>query len=92
MKTKTLVVPAGLLVFRVGTQSVLFDSDNAPVHTPLPISLTVGGITTRFSATGQGFSVQPADSLGFTPVGFAAAAAIRAAFMPPICSSLSLRR
>jgi hypothetical protein len=54
-------------------QSVLFDFDNAPVHSPLPLSLTVGGVTAHFSATGQGFSIQAANVLGFTPVGFSGA-------------------
>ncbi len=49
---------------------MLFDFDNAPVHTSLPISLTASGITAQFTATGQGFSIQPANSLGFTPAGF----------------------
>jgi hypothetical protein len=51
-------------------QTVLFDFDNAPLHSPLPISLTEGGITANFSATGQGFSIQEANVLGFTPQGF----------------------
>ena len=50
--------------------SVLFDFDNAPLHGGLPASLTVEGITANFSATGQGFSFQEANVLGFTPVGF----------------------
>ena len=57
--------PLGLLA-----QSVLFDFENAPPHASLPITLTVGGITAHFSATGQGFSIQPANSLGLTPAGF----------------------
>ena len=52
-------------------QTVLFDFDNAPIHSSLPISLTEGGITAYFSATGQGFSIQEANALGFTPQGFA---------------------
>ena len=52
-------------------QTVLFDFDNAPQYSPLPIALTVGGITAQFSATGQGFSIQRADTMGFTPTGFA---------------------
>jgi hypothetical protein len=48
----------------------LFDLDGAPIHTSLPIDQTVGGITAHFSATGQGFSIQPANTMGFTPVGF----------------------
>jgi hypothetical protein len=38
-------------------------------HSGLP-TLTVGGITAQFTATGQGFSIQPANTMGFTPVGF----------------------
>jgi hypothetical protein len=48
----------------------LFDFENAPIHSPLPVSLTVEGITAYFSATGEGFSIQRADTMGFTPVGF----------------------
>jgi hypothetical protein len=51
-------------------QSVLFTFDDAPFRASLPISLTVGGVTASFSATGQGFSIQEAGTLGFTPVGF----------------------
>jgi hypothetical protein len=42
---------------------VLFDFDNAPLHTPLPLDLTVDGITAHLSATGQGFPIQAADAL-----------------------------
>ena len=52
-------------------QNVLFDFDNAPLHSSLPISQTVNGITAYFSATGDGFSIQSADAQGFTPQGFA---------------------
>ncbi|HWB27226.1 MAG TPA: T9SS type A sorting domain-containing protein [Chitinophagaceae bacterium] len=61
----------GCLLNTPGTaQSVLFDFDNAPQYTSLPISLTVNSITAHFSATGQGFSIQDAGVLGFTPQGF----------------------
>jgi len=52
-------------------QAVLFDFDNAPVYSSLPINQTAGGITASFSATGQGFSIQEANVLGFVPQGFA---------------------
>ena len=52
-------------------QSVLFDFDNAPLYTSLPINQTAGGITAHLSATGQGYSIQEANVLGFTPPGFA---------------------
>jgi hypothetical protein len=58
-----LLVPAG-----AGAQ--LFDFDSAPIHSSLPIDVTVGNVTAHFSATGQGFSIQPANTMGFTPAGF----------------------
>jgi len=47
-----------------------FDFDSAPIHTSLPIRLTVGTVTADFTASGSGFSIQPANTMGFTPVGF----------------------
>jgi hypothetical protein len=70
MKTKILVVLTGLLVFRAGAQEVLFDFENAPRFTPLPISLMAGGITAHFSATGLGYSIQLVTVQGLHPVGF----------------------
>jgi hypothetical protein len=72
MKKNTLVI-FGIFGFvsPVPAQPVLFDFDSAPLFSPLPIDQTVGGITAHFSATGQGFSIQNANVLGFTPVGFA---------------------
>jgi hypothetical protein len=52
-------------------QSVLFDFDAGPVHAPLPLDQVAGGITGHFTATGEGYAIQPADTLGFTPIGFA---------------------
>lgn len=54
----------------VSAQSVLFNFDNIPVYTPFPVSTTVSGITAHLSGTGQGYSIQDANVLGFTPVGF----------------------
>ena len=51
-------------------QSVLFDFNNAPQYSPLPINQTVSGITAYFSATGPGYSIQDANTMGFTPQGF----------------------
>ncbi len=70
MKTTLLVIFASALLVQTEAESVLFDFENAPVHSPFPLSLTVGGITAQFTATGQGFSIQPANSMGFTPAGF----------------------
>ena len=52
-------------------QSVLFDFDNAPIYTSLPLDQTAGGITAHLSAPSSGYSIQQADVLGFTPPGFA---------------------
>ncbi len=67
---RILVALFSLLLTRAEAQSVLFDFENATLHSGLPMSLTVGGITAQISATGQGFSIQPANSMGFTPAGF----------------------
>jgi hypothetical protein len=58
-----------LMVASAPAQSVLFDFNNAPDHTSLPIDLTAGGITAHFSATGAGFSIQDT-SAPVVPVGF----------------------
>jgi len=50
--------------------TILFDFDNAPLHVPLPLDVTSGPLTAHLSATGEGFSIQTADVLGFTPAGF----------------------
>jgi hypothetical protein len=74
MKTQLIIVLSSLTLLSTRTfgATVLFDFDSAPVHTPFPLTLTVGGITAQFSATGgQGFSIQPANTMGFTPAGFA---------------------
>jgi len=63
----------GLAFGEAKAQSVLFDFDNAPLHAPLPIDLTVGGITAHFSSGSPvyNYSIQrPSDVIGFTPVGF----------------------
>ena len=57
-------------VFQSSAQAVLFDFDNAPLHSSLPIDQTVSGITAHFTATGQGYSIQDANVLGFVPKGF----------------------
>jgi hypothetical protein len=71
MKIKNLIILTSLLTVRAEAQSVLFDFANAPQYTPLPINLTVNGITAHFSATGQGYSIQLATCQSLNPVGFA---------------------
>ena len=68
-----LILTSVVCLFSTGAaaQSVLFDFDSLAAHSGLPVAYTVGGITASFSATGQGFSIQPSNSMGFTPVGFA---------------------
>jgi hypothetical protein len=55
---------------RVVGQGTLFDFDNAPLQSSLPINQTVDGITAILTATGQGYSIQAANVLGFTPAAF----------------------
>jgi hypothetical protein len=69
---KIYVLAIALFILNSATaQEVLFDFDNAPLYTSLPIDQTVGGITAHLSATGQGYSIQNAGVLGFVPAGFA---------------------
>jgi len=51
-------------------QPVLFDFNSGPIHTSLPITLSVSGITAHFSATGDGFSIQDYFGNNFIPIGF----------------------
>ncbi len=54
----------------LNAQTVLFDFDSAPLHASLPIDQIAGGITAHLNATDLGYSIQPANVLGFTPQGF----------------------
>ena len=65
------VIFISLYMSFVSAQPVLFDFDNVSQYTSLPLSLTVSGITAHFNATGQGYSIQQANVMGFTPQGFA---------------------
>lgn len=56
--------------FATDADTVAFTFDDYPVYVALPIDVTVDGLTAHLSATGAGFSVQYADTLGFTPQGF----------------------
>ncbi len=68
---RRLTLSAVAMLFATSTaHATLFDFDNIVAHTPLPTSVTVDGITANLSATGQGFAIQPANTLGFTPAGF----------------------
>jgi hypothetical protein len=60
-----------LLAGPAAAQTVLFDFNGAPFQAQLPLDLTAGSVTAHLSATGQGYSIQRADVLGFTPAGFA---------------------
>ena len=69
MRTR-LIIMLALLMAPAGAHAALFDFDTAPVQAPLPLDLTVDGITAHLSATGQGYSIQAANTMGFTPAGF----------------------
>lgn len=51
-------------------QPILFDFDAAAPQVSLPIDLSQPGINVHCAATGQGFSIQYANTMGFTPLGF----------------------
>jgi hypothetical protein len=68
---RVLFLLSGTVMISLQAQNTLFDFENAPVHTSLPLQLSAGGVTAQLSTTGQGFSIQPANTMGFTPVGFA---------------------
>ena len=70
MSFKSLFLLSFVLIARIQAQDILFDFENAAAHTSLPLQLSAGGVTAQLSATGQGFSIQPANTMGFTPVGF----------------------
>lgn len=66
-----LGIVSGLLAASwAGAQTILFDFDNAPIRTSLPVDVSSGGLSAHLSATGQGYSIQPADTMGFRPAGF----------------------
>ena len=66
----TIFAVLGLLSGPAAAQGVLFDFNTAPLHASLPVTLTMGDLTATVAATGQGFSIQQVDDVGFTPVGF----------------------
>ena len=71
MKRLTLILlVAGWSWSASYAQRVLFDFDGTPAHSPLPVTITAGGVTANLTGTGQSFSIQSADVLGFTPYGF----------------------
>jgi hypothetical protein len=51
--------------------TAVFDFDTAPVHTSLPLDLFDNGLVAHLSATGGGYSIQPANTMGFMPHDFA---------------------
>jgi len=85
---------AGLfLSFQALAQTILFDFENAPLYSPFPIDVTVGGVTAHFSATGQGYSIQSSSTAPVVPAGFSGhfiypssvfAADLQVAFSKPI--------
>jgi hypothetical protein len=50
-------------------QAILFDFNNVQTGTPLPITLTVSGVTAHLSGTGQGYSIQGPGAPVY-PIGF----------------------
>jgi len=61
---------AAVLLPCLGWSQTFFSFDDAPQYTSLPVSVTADGITATLTGTGQSFSIQAANVLGFTPQGF----------------------
>lgn len=70
MRTPLLALAIAASVQFASGQAILFDFDNAPVHSPLPIDVSAGGIVAHLSAGFYNYSIQQANVLGFTPEGF----------------------
>lgn len=72
MRTRHLFTVVGVLASAVSSmaQSLLFDFDNVPKYTPLPIDISVGSVNAHFSYQFYGFSIQAANTY-YAPVGFA---------------------
>jgi hypothetical protein len=71
MKTPSLALLFGLLAASAPAQTVLFDFSTASQYSPLPINLTVGGVSAHFSSTGLGgYSIQLYNCQGLNPAGF----------------------
>ena len=67
-----LALVAAISIAGAQAQNVTFNFDNATQYSPLPVDLTVSGITGHFSSGSSfyNYSIQRADVLGFTPKGF----------------------
>jgi len=70
MKAQTLVMLVAALGLRTTAQNVLFNFDNLPVYSPLPIFDVQGGIIAQLTATGAGYSIQSMTTATVVPVGF----------------------
>jgi hypothetical protein len=56
---------------QTATTVVTFNFDTAAVGAPTPFTLKKGQVTAAFTGGLYGYSIQPANVLGFTPKGFA---------------------
>ncbi len=70
IRTFFLLLVSTLFAGTLTAQALLFDFDSAPLLASLPIDQTSGAITAHLWATGQGYSIQNANALGFIPAGF----------------------
>lgn len=56
--------------FVLTPNSRAFDFDSGPVHVAFPIEYVSDGLAAFFDDSGWTYSIQPANTLGFTPLGF----------------------
>ncbi|HEX2836869.1 MAG TPA: hypothetical protein VHN77_01950 [Phycisphaerales bacterium] len=57
-------------LFENDALSETFDFDTGPVHVSLPVNYSMNGLGVNFTGTAGNYSIQPTNSLGFTPAGF----------------------
>jgi hypothetical protein len=68
-----LLVITTFLTPWVQGQLITYDFDSGPLHSSLPLTLTIDGLNAHFSASPAiyGYSIQqPTDAIGLTPSGF----------------------
>jgi hypothetical protein len=70
MKARILVMLVAAFSIQATAQSVLFNFDNLPVYSPLPIYDVQSGITAQLTTTGAGYSIQSMTTATVVPVGF----------------------
>ena len=69
---KSTIAITGLFCLTTSAFGILFNFDSTPAHSTFPIDVSSEGLNAHLASAGYyNYSIQAADVLGFTPVGFA---------------------